>query len=145
VRLTQVMMEIRDSIARSEEVRAFCLDRFGREPTVMAGYNARRPPGNDELPAIVVAPDRSDFDGVGRGEHKIDLMWAVLNDGGEERDGNKITFPGFLQVDELGELVLSSLEAVGSEYRITYTGYDLFSSDQSPAFVGEMELTVTEW
>lgn len=144
MRLTQVMMDVRDMIARSDEVRAFCMEKFGKPPTIMAGYNARRPPVDDELPTVILIPDKSDFDMGGKGEHRVVMTWAVSN-GLVERENNLVTFPGFLQVDELGELLIAALEPVGSQYRITYTGYDLHSSEQAPAFVGEIELAIAEW
>ncbi len=144
MRLTDVLAALRDQLASSAELQAFCVEQFGRNPKIMAGFNARRPPQDEDLPAVVLVPDRSDINQGGGAEHHIGLIWAI-RDASVEDDGDVVTYSGFFRADEMGELIRSALDAVSDEYRITWTGYDLGSSEQSPAFSGEMELVVAEW
>ena len=137
-------MDLRDSLVASSEIRSFCQEHYGRDPIISAGYNARRPPQEEDLPIIVLIPEGSTFSAVEKREHSIVITWSVLSPEVDIEE-NRRTYKGFLEADELGELIYESLEVIGDQYKLSSTGYDLAGSELMPSFLGEMKITIEEW
>lgn len=144
MKLTDIVLELRAQIAASDRVKKFCMDNYGKEASFLAGINSRKPPANSDLPIIAFIPDGTEYDEAGNAVHTIGMVWAVAN-GDVTKDGNLITWPGYLQADDLANILIEEVEHVTQQYRITAAGYDLWDLTQLPAFAGETSLTITEW
>lgn len=142
--LTEVVLDLRAQVAQSSEVQAFCQDNFGKQPKFMAGYNARKPPLDEDLPVVAFIPDGAEYDEVGRATYTIGLAFACSNKT-IITDGNLVTYEGYIKLDAFSRVLLDALAHVTPNYKISAEGYDLWPSSQFPAFVGALSLTVQEW
>ena len=142
--LTDAAAALRDEAAANAELKAWCLEKFGREATFYLGMNSRKPPKDTELPAVIFIPDGAEYDEAGNAVFTVGMVWAV-NCPTVTADGNRTTYEGFRLSDEFGARLTESLQGVNAAFRISSGGYDLFDGSQFPTFPGERTLTMTEW
>ena len=142
LKISDIVNKWKEALVSSEEINAFCMERYGRQPQIRIGVNKKRPPTESDCPVIVLRP------GAKReGEYEetytyvISVGWAIRNET-EYVVGRTYEMQGTEEVDDLGQLILQEIQQISSNYPISTIDYELETIDFFPQFVGEMLLSV---
>ncbi|MDY0242574.1 MAG: hypothetical protein RBR34_10385, partial [Rhodospirillaceae bacterium] len=51
---SELIEKIRDAVANSQEISAWCVSKYGKTPTVFVGIDIENPPAETDYPVIVI-------------------------------------------------------------------------------------------
>lgn len=102
--IRKVLESLRDAIASDAGVTDWCNLYYSRGHKVFLGYNREQPPIDDDWPAVVIASVDFLESKLSMERHKI-TIGIYIGDESEDTSGNKITFAGFANSEELREVV----------------------------------------
>ncbi|MDU2063778.1 MAG: hypothetical protein E6713_02970 [Sporomusaceae bacterium] len=165
LKLKTMAMRWRDILLASDSIRNFCLDKYGKPPTIFVGVNGRKLPDKKHCPAIFillgVKTEGADQDVQ---TYAASISWSIMQndvmvDGeikpwAENLTGEVIEFLGGYETDDFGQLIYEVLqtELMDSfpiskvEYNIDtqayfpqWPGYMIISTDIEPSMGEELE------
>lgn len=132
---SNVLQAVLNALACDADMHAWCVETFGRGPSVHLGIDENRPPAEDDYPLVALV-------GVEqvRGQDRRELEWKIFLGVGVVNDsiaqsGTVLSRTGFLQAETLRELaenalyrarlcdVESSGDASGESYHPLYVSY----------------------
>ncbi len=143
----------RDILKNSTRIRDFCVEKYGRRPTIFVGVNGRKLPDKRHGPAIFILPGVKTEGLIPEFAHAIAVSWFIVQekisvDGVEQPwrenvTGELIEFLGAYEADDLGQIIYEVLaEELMDDYPITKAEYDIDTSPEYfPQWPGHMVLT----
>jgi len=131
----EVLQAIRDALAGDAALNAWCVEQFGKAPSVFLGIDENRPPAEEDYPLVALVG----IEQV-RGQDRRELEWRVFLGVGVVNDeitesGTVRTSTGFLHAETLRELAENALyrarlcdpesagDASGESYHPLYVSY----------------------
>ena len=153
LKLKTIALRWRDIILASTAIRDFCVEKYGKPPTLFVGVNGKRLPDKKHCPAIFIIPGVK-TEGLDQPENSygIAISWAILQpnvmvDGvtvpwTENITGEVIEFLGAYESDDFGQLIYETLQTVAmDEHPISKVDYEVDgSSEFCPQWPGHMIL-----
>lgn len=113
---------LRDNLATNQGLTDYCNATFSKAQTIFLGYNRQAPPTSEYWPAIVIALVEVVEQKGNRERHRITLGFYAGSDDPTE-DSNKITFPGFVDAEELRQKTEQAIiEFQGALGRLEFEG-----------------------
>lgn len=153
LKLKTIAMCWRDIILSSDAIRNYCLDKYGKPPTIFMGVNGKKLPEDKHCPYICIMPgvknEGLDQDPLTYG---IAISWAivqsdVLVDGelrkwNENLTGEVIEYLGVYESDDFGQLIYETIQAaVMDNHPVTKLEYEVNgASEYIPQWPGHMIL-----
>lgn len=138
----ELLVLLRDALADDMILDRWCVEQFGKSPTVYLGIDEENPPPEEDYPVVaIVGADHV------RGEAERETGWpvfigvAIVNTS-IETDGKKRTYVGLLQAEALREHAENAIYRA----RIAGVGSSGNASQESffPLFVSYSTVTVKE-
>lgn len=144
ITLTSVLQAWRDVLKGSAEVKAWCQEKYGKDPKIFVGVNEKRPPKDTDCPFIVLMA-LPKTEGLENSPYTYSFLvgWSVLNKEITDIDG-VIEYPGLYETDELGQMIWGLIQAASSEHPCSQMEYDINadSMDLLPQFPGAMLIDI---
>lgn len=137
----------------STEIHDFCMNQYGKPPTIFMGVNGKKLPDKKYCPAIFILPgvktEGLDQDVLSYG---LCISWSIVQpnvmvDGeikawSESLTGNVIEFMGVYEADDFGQLIYEVLQAeLMSNFPVSKMDYNIDTQAYFPQFPGYMVLT----
>lgn len=143
IKLTDIVAKWRDALAASQEIKVFCLTKYGKEPKIYVGLNRKKLPGEKDCPLIIIRPG-SKVEGEDEREftYLISVGWGIVNEA-ETVSGNVAQMEGVNECDQLGQLIYEALVDANPSYPISSVNYEIDPIEFFPQFVGEMQLELS--
>ena len=143
IAIAQIAKRWRDAIATDTDIEAFCQTKYGRSIKAMLGFDSFDKPTDEDCPYATVVPLKKN-EGLCNDKYTYVLAigWAIVNDT-VDRVGNKVTFPGVEEVEELGRLIFNAVAALNPEFPVEDSDFDIESMAWFPQHVGRMDLTLS--
>lgn len=137
----ELLIALREALAGDAELESWCMERFGRAPTIALGVDEENPPQKDEYPLVAII-DLSQSRGnlQPKNTWEVHLGVGVVNNT-VEITGNRKTYPGMLQAEEMR--VLAENAIYRSRLAPTSTVSDTYSISSYPLFVSHTYVTFT--
>lgn len=153
LKLKTMAMCWRDILMDSAEIKNFCLEKYGKLPTIFVGVNGKKLPDKKYCPAIFILPGVK-TEGLDQSElsYGIVVSWSidqphVIVDGeitpwnGAEK-GEAIEFLGVYETDDFGQLIYEVLQSELTDiFPISRVDYSIETQEYWPQFPGYMILT----
>jgi hypothetical protein len=130
------------ALAKSTEIDAFCMEKYGRPLLIMDGYNGKKPPTAATCPYVAFTGFvKHEGDEIDEFIYHVSLMWCTSNHK-TTQNGNVISCDGAADSRDLGQLIYKALVGASKNYPIesATTTIDAFSF--IPQFPGYMEATI---
>ena len=123
----ELLQAVQTALLNDSGVAAWCLDEFGKAPTIWLGLDEQNPPVESDYPLIsIVAIDQARGNSRGEIEWQLHLGVGIVNNGLTSA-GNGRTYPGMLQAENLRELAENALYRT----RISGVSIDVGSSGEA--------------
>lgn len=139
--LSTIVRKWRDLLVASDEIRAFCVEHYGKPAKVYVGVNAKRPPTEADCPYIVIRPGVKEEGELPEFTYVLSVGWVVRNDEATETAAT-VEQDGVYECDELGQLIYGCLAEASDSSPVTQVRYEIEPIDFAPQFVGEMQLEI---
>lgn len=97
-----ILENLRDGIAGSTVLKAYCQTKYAKDHTVYLGLNKQNPPGEENAPLVIISLVDSAEVAGNRKRWKLLLGYCVFDET-LTITGNKNTYEGFLLAEELRE------------------------------------------
>lgn len=142
IRLMDIARKQAKALRDSEPIKRFCLEKYGKLPQIRLGYNAKRSPGKDDCPVILI-PRVYKAEGEDENPFRyITLIgWMVCNDEETEVDGIQ-ELVGLDECDQLGQLIYETICHLNRSHPVSSSVYELEAVEFFPQILGEMQLTI---
>ena len=139
----ELLSLIQETLADDMAVNAWCLDIFGKVPTVFLGMDEENPPDQDHYPVIMILDCRET-----RGRHSRARSWSVEIGVGIVQPEilavpQRRIYSGFLQAETFRSLVESALLALRRPHKIDVSG-DAGRGDDYPLYCSFTQITFEE-
>lgn len=142
IQLMNVARKQAKALRDSESINSYCLEKYGRRPQIRLGYNAKKSPGREDCPVILI-PRMSKAEGENESAFRyVTLLgWMICNEQEEDVDGiNELI--GLEECDKLGQLIYETLVHLNPSYPVTESVYELEAVEFFPQILGEMQITI---
>lgn len=152
LKLKTIALRWRDILMNSPEIRDFCVDKYGKPPTIFMGVNGKKLPDKKYCPAIFILPGVK-TEGLDQAElsYGIGVSWSidqsnVMVDGevkpwSESLAGEVIEFLGVYETDDFGQLIYEVLQTeLMDNFPVSKVTYNIETSSDWPQFPGYMLL-----
>ncbi|AIF52004.1 hypothetical protein [Pelosinus sp. UFO1] len=142
IKVTDISERWRVAIRGSAEIEAFCQEKYGKTFKLYDGYDEKSPPIADDCPYIVLLPG-SKLEGAGKPEntYMATIAWCIYNKN-PIVSGNDISYPGLVETDTLGQLILETVAELNPSYPVNEADYDIDPGSNFPQYPGRMNLTL---
>jgi len=142
IKITDIAEKWRSAIRGSTAIADFCLLKYDKPLKIYNGYDEKNPPLAADCPYVVLLPG-SKLEGAGKSEntYMATIAWCVLNKT-PITTGNDVSFPGLVETDGLGQLILETVAELNPSYPISDIDYDIDPSSNFPQYPGRMNLTI---
>jgi hypothetical protein len=141
--ITSVMKKWLNALANDPDIKAYCLDKFGKEPTFFLEIDKRNPPKKEHCPFIVIWPGKK-TEGLSNSSYpySASIGWVILEEE-KETTGNTIEYKGVYEADDLGQLILKAVSEVNPSCPITNVDYSVELTEYQPQYGGRMDITIS--
>jgi hypothetical protein len=153
LKLKTIALRWRDILMDSAKIHDFCMERYGKPPTIFMGVNGQKLPAKKHCPAIYILPGVKK-EGADQTElsYGLCVSWSIVQqnvmlDGeikpwNENDTGKLIEFLGVYETDDFGQLIYETLQAELSDiFPISKMEYNVNTQVYWPQFPGYMVLT----
>jgi len=126
---------IANIVLSSQAIDTFCITNFNKSLLVMVGIDNNNPPSEMELPCLVIEPTVKNIGSKDTiFDYEIALHIGIVGSKKPTVVGNKVTYDGVYIIEELGNLIV---DTINSEFA-THTNMDtynvVFYQDEINAF-----------
>lgn len=143
LKITDIVVRWKEALAASQDIRDFCLTKYGKEPKIYVGLNRKKPPGEKDCPLIIIRPGaKIEGEDEKQFTYVISVGWGVVSEV-ETISGNVIEMAGVNECDQLGQLIYETLVNVNPSYPVSSVNYETDPIEFFPQFVGEMQLELS--
>lgn len=141
--LMDIVTKQAEALRSSEEIRDFCLAKYGKLPTIIVGHNEKKKPGREDCPAILI-PRMGKIEGEDSQEFRYFTLvgWMIFNDQETEEDGIRV-LKGLEEADALGQMIYEKLCHLNPNYPVSESHYEIEGFEFFPLIIGEMQLNIT--
>jgi len=142
IKITDISERWRLAIRANQAIADFCLLRYNKTLKIYNGYDEKNPPVAADCPYVVLLPGAK-LEGAGRTEnaYMATIAWCIYNKTPITR-GNDIDFPGLIETDYLGQLIIEAIAELNPSCPINDIDYDIDPSSNFPQYPGRMNLTL---
>lgn len=142
IKITDISERWRAAIRNSVKIEEFCLTTYGKSLKIYNGYDEKSAPKAKDCPYVVLLPG-SKIEGAGKNEntYMATIAWCILNET-PIINGNDISYPGLVETDTLGQLILEEVAELNPSYPVSNVEYDIDPSSNFPQYPGRMDLTL---
>jgi len=154
LKIKTMAMRWRDIIMDSTEINDFCMNKYGKKPTIFMGVNGKKLPDKKHCPAIFILPGiKAEGGNQDVLSYGLCVSWTIANENilvdgetvkwSETLTGNVIEFLGMYETDDFGQLIYETLQQVliDNSFPISKIEYNIDTQAYFPQFPGYMVLT----
>jgi len=151
--LTSIAEKWSDTLAASTRLKAWCQEKYGKDPTIFYAANGRKLPDKKYCPVVIVLPGLK-HEGISEDPLKyiISVSWCVENnkatvDGvsaawNEKLTGSYIKFDGARETDEFGQLIYEIIQEVAKDiFPVSSVDFSIETQEFFPQWPGFMILS----
>lgn len=139
--LTKILNVFLEAMKKSQGIKGFCRDKYGKDPLFFIGMDYNQPPKEEDCPYIVIVPGDKREGLTDLLEYKIHIAWAITNPSTKTCE-NVICYLGVEEADTFGQLIIKAVSGSLDNAVIHEADYILDTITQYPQFPGELDLTV---
>jgi hypothetical protein len=140
--LSVIWKKWRDALKIDADIRAFCLEKYGKAPKFFVGVDIKDLPKKEDCPFIMLRPGvKSEGVNLPENSYMIPIGWCILNPN-KIVTGDVIECAGLEECDQLGQLIITCIASVEAKGVVSSIQYDIEGVDHFPQIPGEMALQV---
>jgi len=142
IKITDISEKWRSAIRANQAIADFCLLKYNKPLKIYNGYDEKTPPVATDCPYVVLLPG-SKLEGAGKPEntYMATIAWCIYNKT-PVTIGDDISFPGLVETDTLGQLIIEAVAELNPSYPVNDIDYDIDPSSNFPQYPGRMNLTL---
>ena len=142
IKITDISERWRVAIRANVKIEEFCQEKYGKTFKLYDAYDEKNPPIAADCPYVVLLPGAK-LEGAGKPEntYMATIAWCVLNKT-PIIVGNDILYPGLVETDTLGQLILETVAELNPSCPVNDIDYDIDPSSNFPQYPGRMNLTI---
>lgn len=134
-----------DILKDDPDIIDFCQSKYNKLPTIIFGFNVKKPPTKNECPYIIIYPEqKTEGNGQSSNPYSIFIGAGICNEN-EIITGNVIEMEGLKEIDDFMQLILLKIGEANPSYPISQSTMSFNSVDYYPQHIAEMtnEIIIT--
>jgi len=142
IKISDILELFRDTLHDDATLNAWTTANLGADPTIYVGIDAQNPPGIDDTPFVTLTPEANqEGQEVNFFNYSVVVNWAI-NNGAKTESGRKVTYDGFLVIDDFGEQIWTSLTGASNSIALSERTFAVEAIEFWPLLVGQMSIRI---